>query len=496
MRMKEMIAAEEVTDSELLRQYQVEKNAQALNALFSKYLDVGFRTAMRYMRNPSDAEDVLQLAFLQFLEGLPNFRESATSAKPLLMKIIVNTCMEKLKEEKRRTNRQNKVASQKFQESHQPENLIESSSDKEVLKVKIKKMVDELPEKYRSPIWLVLYEGFTYPEVATVLDLPEKTVRTQVSRGLERLREILGSIGSILSIDAISALMLSSTLEGAPASAKKILESQKLSQSIKSKLLNPSQHSGRLPISKLGLSNFKLFTIMAVASFSVLAGYFINNHLKSAVPDSSISNIKKPSTNLETISVEETNQSWDFSNEKDRNLKVLMRNWEWSNKFNGMAGPENQLIMFSLPIKPQEKPFVLECLVLPTTVTYNGKINLYISAFWSLDQTMQEFELFPSSEKYVLDAGKLTTVKVYFYKNFICLFVDNKCIRIYKFPKIYINTTPGIASKNFIFRKITSRTLDIPPEQVLNAIKSVEGQKGQVQENWLINTDKIRFISE
>jgi len=219
--MKEMIAAEEVTDSELLRQYQVEKNAQALNALFSKYLDVGFRTAMRYMRNPSDAEDVLQLAFLQFLEGLPNFRESATSAKPLLMKIIVNTCMEKLKEEKRRTNRQNKVASQKFQESHQPENLIESSSDKEVLKVKIKKMVDELPEKYRSPIWLVLYEGFTYPEVATVLDLPEKTVRTQVSRGLERLREILGSIGSILSIDAISALMLSSTLEGAPASAKK-----------------------------------------------------------------------------------------------------------------------------------------------------------------------------------------------------------------------------------------------------------------------------------
>ncbi len=491
-----MITEEEVSDLELLKQYQVDKNTQSLNILFSKYLDVGFRTAMRYMRNPSDAEDVLQFAFIQFLESLPHFREGATSAKPLLMKIIVNTCMEKLKEEKRRTNRQNKVATQRFQEYQQPEDSIDASNDKEVLKVKIKKMVDELPEKYRSPIWLVLYEGFTYPEVATVLALPEKTVRTQVSRGLERLRELLGSIGSILSIDAISALMINSTLEGAPASTKKILESQELSQSIKSNLLKSSLHTDKLLVTNFAAVSIKLLSVLVMAGLAIIAGYFVNYKLSSQGSGSDLSNTKQPTTTTEIVENDETNRVWDFSKEKDRNLTLLMRNWEWSDKFNGMAGPANKLFMLSLPIKPQEKPFVLESLVMPTTITVNGKIDLYFSAFWALGNTMQEYEHFPSSEKYILDAGKLAITKTYFYKNFICLFVNDKCIRIYKFPKIYINTTPGIAAKNFIFRKITSRTLETPPEELMKAIESVSALKGQMQKNWLINTEEIKFINE
>ena len=161
-----MVEVQDQTDEELLRQYQLDKNPHCLNIIFSRYIDVGFRTAMGYMRNTSDAEDVLQLSFIQFLNNLHSFREGSTTIKPWLMKMIVNTSINKLKEEKRRSKRQQSVASERFMEYNQQENNPEDSSETELLKQKIKKMVDDLPEKYRSPICLVLYEGFSYPEVS------------------------------------------------------------------------------------------------------------------------------------------------------------------------------------------------------------------------------------------------------------------------------------------------------------------------------------------
>ena len=93
------------TDEELIYQYQLDQNMSSLDVLFSRYLDVGFRTALRYMRNPSDAEDVLQLAFIQFLKNLHQFREGSITVKPWLMKMIVNTSLTKIAEEKKRKAR-------------------------------------------------------------------------------------------------------------------------------------------------------------------------------------------------------------------------------------------------------------------------------------------------------------------------------------------------------------------------------------------------------
>ncbi|MBI3234314.1 MAG: RNA polymerase sigma factor, partial [Bacteroidetes bacterium] len=172
-----MVDYSDKTDEELLLEYHLEKNPRFLNIIFSRYTDVGFRTALRYMRNSSDAEDVLQLAFIQFLQNLHTFREGSTTVKPWLMKMIVNTSIKKLQEENSRKHRQDKIASQRFSEHARQEDEVVEVNNQADVKIQIKKLVENLPEKYRSPIWLVLYEGFTYPEVASVLDLPEKTVR-------------------------------------------------------------------------------------------------------------------------------------------------------------------------------------------------------------------------------------------------------------------------------------------------------------------------------
>ena len=263
----------ESTDEELLREYHTERNPYLLNILFKRHANVGFRTAMRYMRNQPDAEDVLQLAFIHFLQSLHLTREGSTNVKAWLMKVIVNISIDKIREEKRRAKRQEKVASERFSQHNQQMDIAQMTNDKDELKIKIRQTVDTLPEKYRSPIWLILYEGFSYPEAASVLALPEKTVRTQVARGLERLREIFGTVGSALSVDMIASLIVDSKLEMAPNSVKQIIDSPELYKSISGTSKKILVQSAKPVFSALTKLIFFSFVIGA-GIFSIL--YFNN----------------------------------------------------------------------------------------------------------------------------------------------------------------------------------------------------------------------------
>ena len=277
-----------LTDEELLKEYQREKNAQLLNILFSRYLDVGFRTANRYLRNPSDAEDVLQQSFIKMLQNLHEFRDGSITVKPWLMKIIVNTSLKRIREDKNRRIRHEKVATENYSANMEKEKSNISENEKVELKNKIQKLIDGLPEKYRSPIWLVLYEGFSYPEVASVLSLPEKTVRTQVSRGLEKLRESTSAIGLGLSVALIVSLMSESKLEAAPVTAQKMLESPNLYQYAQIDKPVALSATSAMPIVSKILATF----ILALASFGGYQWYIQNK--TPEIPEASAQTIITP----------------------------------------------------------------------------------------------------------------------------------------------------------------------------------------------------------
>ena len=480
-----MVNVPEKTDAELLQQYQLDKNPSSLNILFSRYLDVGFRTAMRYMRNQSDAEDVLQVAFIQFLSNLHNFREDATSIKPWLMKMIVNTSINKLKEERRRSKRQQSVASERFMENNQQENKSESTSDDELLKQKIKKLVEDLPEKYRSPICLVLYEGFSYPEVASVLSIPEKTVRNYVYRGIEKLKGVLGSYGSVLSVDAISVLMMNSTLSKAPATTQHIIHSPQLHQAIQS-----AAHSNRFLAVKPSLFSVKIITIFALSCVFSFSGYylFFNKTKENA---SSIPQVNPTSPKY-------TNQTWSFEKESDRKLALLMGNWEWSTKNRIMVPGNNSILAISLPIKSQDKVFEIDASILPIPTTKENPKRSYIfRGFWVKDNKLLEIEQFDSAKRITETVAiKSNDHKVYFYQNYICVFLQGKCIHISKCTQDFFNANVAILSKDYVFFKIASRTLDAPPDELLKAIDKIPSLEKTVQQEWIIDASKVTIDSE
>jgi len=195
-----------LSDDDLVEGYRASKNPEFLAEIFLRFSDIAFRTAFQFSKNTSDAEDAAQNAFIKCMNDLNQY-QLGTNFKAWLMRIVVNSCKNKKIEEQRRSNRHEKYSAQK-------ENFIvnEDKLEANEIQVVIRNTVALLPEKYRAPIWLVLFEGFTYADASKSLEMPEKTIRTQVSRGLEKIKEILKNSGILLSVSSIAELTVNAPL--------------------------------------------------------------------------------------------------------------------------------------------------------------------------------------------------------------------------------------------------------------------------------------------
>lgn len=194
-------------DLALLRGFSERGDRAALGALFSRHADAAYRFALRLTRRPADAEDVLQSAFLEVFRHASSFRGRA-SVRTWILGFVLHVSRNKAREESRRKARQEKAAAQAAT-SAVPTTLDPEMADR------LRRAVDDLPEHYRAPLWLHYGEGFSTDEVANVLDLSPDTVRKQLSRGIDRLKNDLLPYGAAMSV---GTMLASLAVETAPPS--------------------------------------------------------------------------------------------------------------------------------------------------------------------------------------------------------------------------------------------------------------------------------------
>jgi len=183
-------------DSALLQGFVERGDRAALGALFTRHGDTAYRFALRLCRNPADAEDVLQSAFLEVFRRASAFR-GGSSVRTWILGFVLNLSRNKAREEARRKVRQERAAAAGSL-SASPETAVDPD-----IAARVRRAVDELPEHYRAPVWLHYGEGLSPAEVAAALDLPDDTVRKQLSRGIDQLRAELLPYGAALSVAAI-----------------------------------------------------------------------------------------------------------------------------------------------------------------------------------------------------------------------------------------------------------------------------------------------------
>ena len=182
----------------------------AFEALMRRHNRTLFRTARAILRDDADAEDALQEAYLQAYHALPGFRSEARFST-WMVRIVANEALARLRKETRRAQIlpiQSADATPGLAElvddSPMNDQRPEPSAERAEVRRLLESQIDALPDAYRMVFMLRAVEEMPVEEVATVLQIPEATVRTRFFRARSLLREALAQKLDLAYADAFA----------------------------------------------------------------------------------------------------------------------------------------------------------------------------------------------------------------------------------------------------------------------------------------------------
>ncbi len=181
-------------DQQLVERVQ-SGDKRAFDLLVNKYQRKLGRLLSRFIRDPSEVEDVTQEAFIKAYRALPGFRGDS-AFYTWLYRIGINTAKNHLVAMGRRAptstgldaeEAESLESGTQLRDLNTPENQLMSKQVGET----VNQTLQELPEELRTAITLREIEGLSYEEIATVMDCPVGTVRSRIFRAREAVAEKL-----------------------------------------------------------------------------------------------------------------------------------------------------------------------------------------------------------------------------------------------------------------------------------------------------------------
>ena len=161
-----------------------------------QYAQSLYSTALRMTRNQSDAEDLVQETYLKAFRSFGSF-EAGTNLKAWLFRILTNTFINTYRAKQRRPQESDLGSVEDLFLYKRLPSLagLSESAEEQLLDLfpaaEVREAIENLPETFLLPMLLNDVEGFSYKEVAEILDIPIGTVMSRLHRGRKTMQEAL-----------------------------------------------------------------------------------------------------------------------------------------------------------------------------------------------------------------------------------------------------------------------------------------------------------------
>jgi RNA polymerase sigma-70 factor (ECF subfamily) len=193
----------EESDLVLVKRVQL-GDKTAFDLLVRKYQHKVVKLVLRYVRNPAEAEDIAQEAFIKAYRALPQFRGDS-AFYTWMYRIAINTAKNSLASRDRspiaydldlNDPEESHSVQTKLQDPDTPEGMALTEEIRQI----VNSAIEGLPEELKTAIVLRELDGLSYEEIAAAMECPVGTVRSRIFRAREaidkRLREVFeGGLG-------------------------------------------------------------------------------------------------------------------------------------------------------------------------------------------------------------------------------------------------------------------------------------------------------------
>jgi RNA polymerase sigma-70 factor (ECF subfamily) len=181
-----LVPSQGPSDVDLLLGRVARGDAQAFEKLYDELSAVVFGLARRVVRDPARAEDVTQEVFLEVWRKAARFDSSLGKAKTWVLTIAHRRAVDAVRRSESQKRQDQHGAPDEVSHDQPADNLIQTEEHGAV-----RRCMDTLTDLQLESVRLAYFHGYTYNEVATLLDKPLPTIKTRMRDGLIRLRDCL-----------------------------------------------------------------------------------------------------------------------------------------------------------------------------------------------------------------------------------------------------------------------------------------------------------------
>lgn len=187
---------------ELLLRRACKGDVQAFEELMQSHESRIYAIALRMMGNREDAQDCAQEAMVRIYRAMGSFKGQSALAT-WIYRITMNTCLDELRRRKAR-----KVTSlDSLVDNGWSPTDTGDTPEEHGLRVEkqnaLNRAIQSLPDDMRAAIILRDVKGYSYDEIASILDANVGTIKSRISRGREKLREILSKQSELFGRTAV-----------------------------------------------------------------------------------------------------------------------------------------------------------------------------------------------------------------------------------------------------------------------------------------------------